>query len=217
VSFDPQSFLTSTTRALTSYLEGRFAAAVQGHGLEAYEIIMEYPEADDLPKGAELEKTVIHFQIDDILPKDLGLGTSFVNAEIVDGTDLVAGSVVENQAMQNTINFDVGVWASDQSGGVTSRLRAYEYLHRFLAGKLARDKLLAATDGSLEILYYRSGRFVTQKISDVRLFCVVGAELEVRVFSRDDADPEILVDQEPTQEPVLKIQGDNGSLVDLED
>lgn len=214
--FDPELFLSSTTRALKAYLESRFSAVAGGNGLDAYEIVMEYPDSDDLPKAAEFTKTIIHLAIDDVATKNLGIGQSYVNTVITDGTELVAGTVVEQQALQNMINFDVGVWASDESGGITSRLRAYEYLHKFLAGEIARQKVFAASDGAVDVIYYRSGRFVTEKISDVRVFRVVGAELEVRVFSRDDADPEILVDQEPTQEPELVIQGDDGSLVDLQ-
>lgn len=222
VTLDPLDWLPSTVRALNDYISSRFAAAVSGEGLQAYEIIMSYPTADSLPKGAEFIKTIIHFDIDDITTRKLGFGTDIISAAVVNGIGVPGqagsspGTVTEHQAMRHEISFDVGIWASDESGGVTARLRAYQYLNKFLSGEIARQKCLAATDG-VEIMSYNSGRFVTQTINDVRVFCVVGAELEVRVFSRDDADPEILVDQEPTQEPELVIQGDDGSLADLTD
>ena len=213
-TFDPNDWLLSTTRSLKDYLENRFSSVAGGHGLEAFEIVMEFPAANELPKPAEFTKTIIHFEIDDIMTTKLGMGTDIVDSTIVDGTVDVAGSVTDHQAQQHVINFDVGIWASDESGGLVARLRAYQYLNQFLSGEIAKRKCEAYTEG-VEIRHYTSGRFIKETISDVRVFRVVGAELEVRVFSRDDADPDILVDQEPTQQPELVITGDDGSLVNL--
>jgi hypothetical protein len=217
MEYDPRDWLLSLQRSLESYVVGRFATVTPGVDLnEVYEIVWDYPTALSLPDPAEFTKTIIHFDIDDITTARLGHGTGIVQSAVTDGTDTDAGSVVDSEAMSHVVNYDVGVWASDLSGGVTSRLKAYQLLDKFLSGEIARQKCLIATQG-VEIKFYRSGRFITEAINDVRTFRVVGAELEVRVFSLDDADPEILVDQEPTQEPELVIQGDDGSLVDLVD
>jgi hypothetical protein len=217
MTYDPGHHLESLEEELKAYLVSRFAAAYPGVDFnQVYDIVWDYPTAEALPGDAEFKKTIIHFSIDDVDPKRLGLGPGRVTAEIVDGTPLTVGTVTEHEAMSNIVNFDVGIWASDLSGGVSSRLKAYQWLQKFFATDNARRACWEFTQG-VEIKFYRSGRFVTEAINDVRVFRVVGAELEVRVFSRDDADPDILVDQEPTQQPELEIQGDDGSLVNLVD
>lgn len=218
MTFDPSDWLITTTRSLKDYLDERFASAVMsgntGSGLDIYEIIMLTEDSSAPAKPMDMTKTIIALEIDDIDTRPVGVGTNIFNSDIVDGTVLAPGTVTDQQAQRRVINFDVGIWATDDTGGSTNRMRAYYLLDKFLSGEIARQKCMAYTEG-VEILYYRSGRFITETIDDVRVFRVVGAELEVRVFSRDDADPDILVDQEPTQQPELEIQGDSGSLVDL--
>lgn len=216
MAYDPTEWLTSATRSLNDYLESRISEVADGNGLDAYEIIMEYPAAAELPRSSEFTKTLIHFGIDDIVNTNIGIGENIFDTVITDGTQDVAGTIVGHQGMRHEINFDVGIWASDFSGGLTSRLRAYEYLTRFLQGEIARQKCLAFTDG-VEIVYYRSGRFVTETINDTRVFRVVGAELEVRVFSYDSTDADTLIDGEPILEPELEITDNSGSLVPLTD
>lgn len=214
--FNPDAWLTSMFDALTDYINGQIALAVQGKGADVYDVVMSYPDADSLPKASEFKKTIIHLDIDDIDNKALGFGPGVTKSEITEGDVVTPGTVVDFQARRHQVNFDVGVWASDISGGITSRLRAYQILDKAFNGEIARERCKEIT-GGVDILFYNGGRFVTETISDVRVFRLVGAELEVRVYSRDTANAEILVDGEPTQQPDLEIINDSGSLVPLTD
>lgn len=217
-TYDPQDWLVTATRCLNGYLTEKFALAINnGDGLNAYDFIMDFPATDDLPKAAEFTKTIIHLGIDDIENKLLGFGDNSPSFTETAATPAVAGTLAPRYAMEHRINFDVGVWATDLSGGVTARLRAYTWLDRFLSGKKAREDLRTATDGGVEIISYMSGRFVNDTINDVRVFRVVGAELVVRVFSYVEGEADVLVDGEPILNPALEITEDSGSLVPLTD
>lgn len=176
--YDPEIWLESTTRALREYVDSAFSAA--------YEVIMEFPATDVVMQMVPLEKTLIHFEIDDIVERPLGFGANIGDYNY---DDSVPGSETSSpqEVSIHTINFDVGAWASDRSGGTTSRLRAKQTLSRLFIGKMAQENLDAATsngDGRIEILKYEGGRFLTDKINDVDVYRISGSTLEVRVFSR---------------------------------
>lgn len=215
--YDPKEWLVTTHRCLGEYLNDRFIAELGEDATDAYEIVMDFPSADDLPKAAEFKSTIIHLGIDDIENKRLGFGDNSPSFTETAATEAVAGTLAPRYATEHLINFDVGVWASDLSGGVTARLRAYQWLDRFLSGEKARQDLKIATDSGIEIKSYMSGRFANETINDVRVFRVVGAELVVRVFSYVEGVADVLVDGEPVLNPELEITDDSGSLVPLTD
>lgn len=219
-TFSPDDWLVSLFGALTDYINTEIDETVMvgldPQGLRAYEVVMDYPDSNSLPEGAEFKRTIIHFSIDDIETRMLGFGTGIVKSEITLGTLLVPGRVSDQEAKSHVVNFDVGIWASDESGGVTSRLRAYQLLDKIFNGMIAKTRCWDATQG-VEIRFYNGGRFVNETINDIRVFRAVGMELEVRVYSRQVADDEILVDREPAQDPDLEITNDSGSLVPLND
>jgi hypothetical protein len=95
------------------------------------------------------------------------------------------------------------VWASDQSGGSTSRLIAYEILDKAFGGEMAKRKCMEATQG-VELISFMGGRFVMDSINDIRIFRIVNAELVVRVYSRKDGSA-LIVPDSITQVPVLTI------------
>jgi hypothetical protein len=218
--FNPDAWLTSLFDSLTDYINGVINAYVTvstvPRGLELYDVVMSFPDSQTSPISTELAKTVIHFEVDDIENKDLGFGYGFTNAVIVEGDETTAGTITEQAGRSHTVNFDVGVWASDETGGVTSRLRAYEMLDKCFNGQIARENCRAVT-GGVEIRSYEAGRFITEGINDVRVFRIVGAELVVRVYSRDYAAEEVLVDGEPDQNQELEIRANDGSLAPLTD
>lgn len=214
--FNPDLWLTSLFDSLTDYVTAEINAAVGGNGADVYDVVMSYPDSDFLPSDAEFKKTLIHLEIDDIDNRILGYGDNVVDNVIVEPTPTVAGTVTPLEATLHMVNFDVGVWATDASGGVTSRLRIYEILNRAFSTDAARKRCRAVT-GGVEIRHFTGGRFVTESINDIRVFRVVGAELETRVYSRTEGVTEILIDREPTQQPDLEISDDSGSLVPLTD
>jgi hypothetical protein len=180
-TYDPENWLLSTTRALKEYAEAAFS--------EAWEIIMEFPSTDTVMKMVPLEKGLVHFEIDIIESRLLGFGENIGDYNYNAGT----GDVQPQEAGINVINFDVGVWTSDRSGGTTSRMRAKQTLANLFFGKQAQDKLNAAVnsgDGTLEIVAYTGGRFVTDRINDVDVYRLIDSSLDVRVFSRTPLPPE---------------------------
>src|SRR4029077_993749 len=67
------------------------------------------------------------------------------------------------------INLDVGIWASDRSGGVTARSRAKQILQNCLGGARGIEKLRDFSDGDdgqLEIMSFTGGRFVPRPINE---------------------------------------------------
>jgi hypothetical protein len=179
-TYDPENWLLSTTRALKEYVENAFN--------DAYKVVMEFPSTDEVLETMPLDLTIIHFEIDDQDHRRLGFGDNYgaINYD--------AGTHQSNpqEAAIRILNFDVGVWASDRSGGVTSRLRAQQTLGFLFEGSLAQAKLDAAVDagdGRIEILNYRGGRSLTDKINDVDVYRMVDATLEIRVFSRTPLVP----------------------------
>jgi hypothetical protein len=207
--FSPDKWLTSAFGALTDYIKGEIDEYVQdgsgnnGVGLQAYELVMDYPPSSELPMPGEFKKTIIHLALDDVENRRLGLGPQFVQSDESPGA---AGAVQISpiEAYMHMLSFDVGIWASDLSGGTTSRLIAYEMLDRILNGDIARVKCFEAT-GGVEIISYTSGRFVPDAINDIRIFRVVGAELMVRVYSRKVVTDAAIIVDEITQDPNLEI------------
>jgi hypothetical protein len=216
VQFSPDAWLTSLIDSFQDYVLNEINNYVLDDlgnpvGLQAYDVVMEYPESDDLPQASEFTKTIIHFEIDDADNKMLGFGdgvTQTVEAVQPDGSTLLT----DYEGRSHVINFDVGVWSTDVSGGTTSRARAYQMLDYILNGKAAKDRCWAST-GGVEIRYYNSGRFVKDTINDIRVFRVVGAELEARVYSRNVAATATMLDGEPVENPNLVIGG-NVQLID---
>lgn len=208
-TFNPDSWLTSALDSIQDYIRDALNNSIldannNPAGSEIFDVVMEFPASTALPSGVEAGKTIVHFEIDDIDNTTLGFGESFVNRTIQDGTPSDPGYVTEEEAGRHVINFDVGIWASDKSGGPSNRALAYQTLDQVLRGPIARDNCMEQTQG-VELVRFQNGRFVTEMINDVRLFRMVGAELVVRVFSRKVAEPEILVDGDIIQEPHLTI------------
>jgi len=211
LAYEPEIYLESTVRCLKAYVEDGFLKSVVDDtqtyaGDEVYEIVMEYPSTDEILRFVPLGKTVIHFEIDDMDNRILGFGENVFNYNYDD----VLQQEEPQNASEHRINFDVGIWASDRSGGITSRLRAYQVLRNLFQGGLAIEKLRAATnagDGELDILQFESGRFLTDRINDLNVYRTINSTLVIRVFSRT---PKEII--RPTIEEIL--QDENLSIDD---
>jgi hypothetical protein len=186
--YNPEEYLTSSIRALEQYAKDAFHKAVRDSndnpvGNQVFEIIMEYPEANQLPHKTPLTKTLIHFAIDDIENPDLGFGDNIFR----ENYDPVTKTSRPQEARLHRINFDVGVWTSDRAGGTTMRLRAYEILTNLFKGSIAETlayNAMSQNDGSLEILRFSGGRFFQEKINDIVTYRIADCMLDVRVYSR---------------------------------
>lgn len=186
-NFIPEKWLETATRGIKDYVEANINTRI-------YDVRMEFPGADLDANKMPLRKSIIHFEIDDMIDAPIGLG----DRPMVDNYNEVDETVNPQWAAMHRINFDVGIWSSDDSGGTTARMRGKQELQRLFGFPSSIDALRAATDGGdgvVEILRYSGGTFTVDRINDVRVFRMVNGELEVRVFSRT-----------PLQEPVQAIE-----------
>jgi hypothetical protein len=143
---------------------------------------MEFPGADIDAKTVPLKKTLIHFAIDAIESREVGMGDNVFNSNY----NATTHTVTPQSAMVNVVNFDIGIWASDESGGTTQRMRARQLLQN-LFGIGAVAKFRTRTDGGnggVEILRFSGGRFITEPVNDIRLYRMVDGQMDVRVYSR---------------------------------
>ena len=179
MSYNPEIFYESTVREIKRYVE---AALVDELG-DAYEVVMEFPGSIFDSRKVPTEKTLIHFEIDDLVSTLVGIGENVFNWNYND-TDK---TVNPQEARRHVFHFDVGVWAFDRTGGTTSRMRARQLLENLFGGSLATRKLAEFTDGGdgcLEIISFSGGRNVNDTVNDVPVYRSVNGTLEVRVFSR---------------------------------
>jgi len=187
-TYDPEKYLESTIHCLKDYTEAGFNAAVQDSqardaGLQVYEVMMEFPPDDKIIELVPNKRTIIHFELDDIQDQILSFGRN--TARLV--YDPVTKTTSEQEGRRHILNFDVGIWAWDKSGGTTARLRARQTLTNLFSGSQAIENLREASDGGdgkLEILSHTSGHFMTEFINDVRVFRQINSTLQIRVFSR---------------------------------
>lgn len=208
--FQPDNWLLTLHRALDDYIKTQIDEFVQAAGnpvgLQAYEIVFDWPEADDISHEARIEKTIIHFVIDDIDNRKLGFGDDLVKSIETLNVDPDPDTVQDFEAQGHIVNWDVGVWASDESGGSTARLTVYQMLQKLLSTETGKRNLRAAT-GGIEIMRFNGGRFITDRINDVRVYRIVDSELVARVYSQASGLPLVISDQEPEVDAAYEIDG----------
>jgi hypothetical protein len=172
-----------------------------------YNIVMEFPGADIDAGEIPLNKTIIHFELDDVDSKPVGMGDGM----FADNYDPTAKTIKPQYASVHRLLWDVGIWASDASGGTTSRMRARQTLE-FMFGRNGGgiDRLREFSDngdGVLEITDFTGGRFVldTQESDGKALYRMVNCQLEIRVFSRTPLAiaPTIPTVETQLQNPIL--------------
>lgn len=174
--YSPEIWLESLVRGIKDYVTNKIDTDV-------YDVVMEFPgpllDSSKMP----LDKSVIHFEADDISSSPLGMG----DAPVLENYDSGTQTVNPQWAVVNSVNFDVGVWTSDRSGGTTSRMRAMQILQQlfgFPSSVIALREATTGDDGGVEIMSYSGGRFALDTVNDVRVYRMVGGQLEVRIFSR---------------------------------
>jgi hypothetical protein len=233
--FAPEQWLETTVRGLKEYAEVGFDKSIKDHnnypaGHKVYEIIMEFPSTDQIIRLVPLPKIVVHFEIDDIDSRVLGFGDGFHRLNYDELFDLIQ----PQEAGVHEISLDVGLWASDRSGGLTGRLRAFQTLRNLFHGPLAYEALKQATtqivdggsEGHIEILEFQGGRFLQDTINDLEVFRLIDCSLKVRVFSRTPIEvliptieevtivPELIIDDN-LQLPMALVIGDSGEGSDV--
>jgi len=176
--YNPEKWMETTLRCLKEYAQENFNTKI-------YDIVMEFPGAIIDSGKLPLNKTVIHFEIDSLDSGPVGMGDNM----FADNYDPELQQNVPQYAAINVFTFDVGIWASDRSGGTTSRMRARQQLEFMFginpAGLTSLMEFSDGGDGGLEILSFTGGRFVLDTAAhDFRLYRMVDCQLVIRVYSR---------------------------------
>jgi hypothetical protein len=203
-TFNPDLWAETMWRSLKTYIDGLIDPAI-------YDVVLGYPAADELSRLMPLPKTLIHFDIEEIRESPLGMGDNYVNY-LRDDTPPppITGQTIEYwEAHQHVVDFDIGIWASAESGGVTSRLEARTVLSRLFSGKHAYVACMSITDG-VHIKQFSGGRDLNDTIDDVPLWRMVDVTLTVLVFSRFKIQPAVpyIADLDDViQEPLVEIGG----------
>jgi hypothetical protein len=193
--FKPDTYLTSTMRALEEYVKVGFD--LQGDNSDPYEISMHYPDVTMMAKTRlPVERTLIHFEIEEDRYRTLGFGDSVFDAkyETIPGSSPVQETIVEHEGRCHELDLDVGIWASAESGGPTSRMEAREVLDTLFAGSAAYKGCHAATAG-IEVLSFTGGRNLIDQINDIPIFRTVDLMLRVRVYARFKKFPIAVIQQ----------------------
>lgn len=183
--YNPEEWLTSTIRCLVDFTKERLDEILDADSSEIYDVVPEFPgpSLDDRTIEVPITRTIIHFELDDLNEQRLGLGPN----EIEMNYDGVEFTVQPQEAGIVMMNFDVGIWTSDRSGGTTARAEARQLLSQIFMGASALQRFRTESDGGdggIEIRRYSGGRFATDKINDVIVYRTVDGQLEVKVFSR---------------------------------
>lgn len=220
MTYNPEIWLESAIHELESYVTDGFNKSVLDNGGNpvgdsVYEIVMEFPGAALDESDNPLQRTLIHFEVDDPGDRILGLGENNFADNYHSGTN----TVNPQYAGLHLINFDVGIWSSAKAGGTTARIRARQILYDLLGspkGKMAIQDFTDGGDGRLEIIDYAGGQFSRDTINDIPIFRMINSSLTVRVFSRtkvaDLPDPAI---EGIDQAPQLSITDSDGGIVIL--
>lgn len=194
VTYNPDKWLTSLVMSLKDYIQ-------QNIGTSVYEIRSSAPSAEELVEKMPLKKTVIHFEIDNPDNQVFGFGDNVVAAAYDDPNF----HVIESEAGLHEVNFDMGIWASVESGGPPAIRQALQDLSRILYGPSSQAECLAYTDG-IDIREFSGGRITPDKLGDIILFRAVDIVLRVRVYSRKVKAPLTYID-DFSQDPDLVIDG----------
>jgi hypothetical protein len=206
--YDPEQWMTSTLRCIEEYTQKRLTQLSGFQYDELWEIVMEFPGPllDSRRRTVPFEKTIIHFEIDLVEESFLGMGDNVFKTT----DDPGGGGVIPQTGSRCLINFDVGIWASDRSGGVTHRLETRQFLSLIFQTPTALVDFRDSTDGGdggIEIRSFSGGRFVTDSINDVVCYRTLDTTMEIQVFSRTPMDYSVVVPTilEIDQDPNLSI------------
>lgn len=178
MTYDPEKWFETVSRTLKEYVEANINTRV-------YSVVMEFPGSIVDSEKLPMKKTLIHFELDALDSAPIGMGDNAF-AENYDATDQ---TITPQYAAMQVFTYDVGVWASDASGGVTQRMRArqaLEFLFGINNGGIERLREFSdGGDGMLEIVSFTGGRFVLDRsANDTRLYRMVDCQLVLRVYSR---------------------------------
>lgn len=151
--------------------------------IDIYEVVSTFPGTELIAERLPLGKTLIHFELDDPRFRYLGFGDNVVSYEY----DANIANVTPIEAQYYDFNFDLGIWASQESGGVTSRLNAFQALSNMFNGVLSYRTCFDQTD--IQIRSFSGGMFTEEQINDLPVWRAADMTLIVCAFGRKTPTP----------------------------
>lgn len=187
-TFTPESWLLSCLRSLEDYLNDNLRA-------DLYDVQMSFPDTTLMSKTLPFTKTIIHFDIEDVTNTSLGVGDNAVDYTVDETLD----EITLSEASWRDLELDVGIWASADSGGVTSRMVALQDVSDLLHGPDAQERCFVTTSG-VQIVSFEGGMFFVDSINDLPVWRVRNMTLALKVASKKTYEPLPLItgfDQSP--------------------
>lgn len=200
--YDPEDWLVSASRAIVTYIQIAVGDDVN--------VENSYPDTRTWIKETPLAKTLIHVEQDDETDPVLGFGIPGVRIYDDD-----AGTSLLQEAAMHIVPYDIGVWASAESGGVTTRMQSVQMLKNLFTPATGRRAFNEAT-GGIQVVSFDGGRNELDRINDLPVWRAMGMTLIVRVFSRHvpaTADTMVL---DVEQDQRLAITGPTGALLPID-
>jgi len=191
--YDIDNWLVSATRTLAAYITDAFDS-------ELVTVEMSFPDTMNL---LPLPKTLVHLEQDAMEHPVVGFGIP--TAEVFDD---VAGTVLPQDLAVHLVNFDVGVWASRESGGATHRMEVTQVLSSLFAPAAARQAFREAT--GMSVVSFNGGRNELDRLNDTPVWRALDMTLVVRVVSRNVPQVADIMVTDITQDQELTIINDSG-------
>jgi hypothetical protein len=200
-SYDPSDYLTSTLRSIQAYVTDQLHG--NGEILDTVDVEMSFPDTRSWQKPVPLERSLVHFELDDDPEMRLGFGVPTTQEDDGDTTTL-------SEPALHQLNFDVGVWTSAQSGGTSKRSQLRQALYAIFGPASARQEFTEQT--GLVVRSYGGGGDVLDRIGDVPVYRTAAITLVISVFSKHLVATNVGLVTDYDQAEQLSVVGADGSL-----
>lgn len=200
--YNPSEYLVSAMDALKRYTRDSLVQ-VAGIG-DTVDVEMGFPDTRSWTKASPLERSIVHFELDDDPEMRTGFGVQVTQDD--QGND----TTILSEAAVHELNFDIGIWTSPQSGGTTMRARLRQALFAIYGPGGARRAFTDAT--GVVVKRYGGGNDVLDRVNDLPIYRTVQVELVLSVFSRHTQDAATPLVIEIDQDEHLSIVSADGSL-----
>ena len=199
--YDESDYLTTTLRSIGAYVTDQLHANSEIG--DVVDVEMSFPDTRIWTKTTPLERALVHFELDNDPEMRLGFGVPTTQDDVGDATTLSEAAIHE-------MNFDVGIWTSAQSGGVTKRSQLRQALYAIFGPASSRQEFTAQT--GIVVKSYGGGSDVLDRINDVPIYRTAAITLIASVFSKHvyASDVSLITDYEQQEE--LSIVGADGNL-----
>lgn len=191
--YDVDNWLVTSSRTLREFIAAAFDP---GH----VTVELNFPNTQEL---LPLPKTLIHLEMDAMTHPVVGFGVPKI--EVIDD---VNGTVTNSDLAAHEVNYDVGVWASRESGGATARMQAMQTLSNLFAPAKARLDFRDAT--GMSVVSFTGGRNELDRLDDVPVWRALDMTLVVRVVSRNVQTEVDILPTDIIEQPQLTITDDTG-------